>query len=172
MTYKRPQTAGNAVLAELRRWLIDGEIKPGDQLMADAIAERLGVSRIPVREAFRVLEGEGQVSYEPHRGYFVAELTMPDLLELYRMRHILEAEALRSTVPQLDAEDFTRMEEALEELDRAHREADITAHVSANRAFHQAFWDRLELPRLKRHLQMLYNNCYPYGSLYYNDGAK
>ena len=167
-TYERPQTAGAAVLAELRRWLIEGELKPGDPIPADSIAQRLGVSRIPVREALRVLDGEGQVVYLPHRGYSVAELTMADLTELYHIRHLLESEALRQTVPELTSEDLSRMEDAMEELKLAHKEADIIRHVSANRAFHHAFLAPLDMPRLKRHIDLLYDSCDPYGSLYYN----
>jgi DNA-binding GntR family transcriptional regulator len=97
-----PPTRHVAVLSELRKRIVEATLRPGDQIFADAIAEELHVSRIPVREALRVLEGEGQVFYEPHRGYFVAELRLRDLRELYLMRELLEAEALRLSVPQLD----------------------------------------------------------------------
>jgi DNA-binding GntR family transcriptional regulator len=164
-----PQTRHVAVLAELRKRIVEAELRPGDQIFADTIAEELEVSRIPVREALRVLEGEGQVSYEPHRGYFVAELRLTDLNELYLMRELLEAEALRRSVPQLDKEDFARMSAAIEDLDAAHRAGDIVGHVAANRRFHLAFLEHLEMPRLRRQIQVLYDLCDPYGSLYYNE---
>ena len=54
--------------------IVTGELRPGEQVLQDALAERFGVSRVPLREALKILEGEGQVIYRPHRGYFVAEL--------------------------------------------------------------------------------------------------
>lgn len=164
-----PPTRHVAVLAELRKRIVHGELRPGDQIFADQIAEELQVSRIPVREALRVLEGEGQVSYKPHHGYFVAALRLSDLRELYLMRDLLESEALRRAVPRLAPEHFARMETALEELEASHAATDIVAHVAANRRFHLAFLEPLEMPRMRRQIQVLYDQCDPYGSLYYND---
>ncbi|WP_309072602.1 GntR family transcriptional regulator, partial [Arthrobacter sp.] len=83
---KRPPTAQAFALAELRRMIIAGEVQPGEPLRQDALAERLGVSRVPLREAFKILEGEGQIVYQPHRGFKVARLSLADLLETYRIR--------------------------------------------------------------------------------------
>jgi DNA-binding GntR family transcriptional regulator len=166
-----PTTRHGVVLNELRKRIIDGTLRPGHQIFADNIADEFGVSRIPVREALRILEGEGQVSYEPHRGYFVAELRLADLLELYLMRQLLESEALRHSVPRLDAEDFDRMVAAQKELDVAHASGNIIEHVAANRRFHFAFLEPLEMPRLLRQIKVLYDQCDPYGSLYYNSKA-
>jgi DNA-binding GntR family transcriptional regulator len=162
------QTRNAAVLDELRRRILRGDLKPGDRILADAIGQELGVSRIPVREALRVLEGERQVSYEPHRGYFVTELRFADLLELYLMRHLLEADALRRSVPKLDQEDFDRMELAITQLQRAHKDGDIADHSVANRSFHLAFLEQLEMPRLLSEIKALYDQCDGYGSLFYN----
>lgn len=156
------------MLEELRRRILHGDLKPGDRILADTVAEELGVSRIPVREALRVLEGERQVSYEPHRGYFVTELRFADLIELYLMRHLLEADALRRSVPKLDQEDFDRMELALVELKEAHENGDVARHSVANRRFHFAFLEQLEMPRLLAEIKALYDQCDGYGSLYYN----
>lgn len=164
----RPPTAQAWVLEELRRRIVSRELRPGDQILADAVAEELGISRVPVREALRILEGEGQVEHRPHRGYFVTELRLTDLEELYRIRHLLEADALRQTVPLLADEDFSEMDAALAELERAHESGDISAHVAANRRFHWAFLRPLELPRLRRLIQVHYDSCDAYGALYYN----
>jgi DNA-binding GntR family transcriptional regulator len=82
----RPPTTQEAVLAELRRMIARGEIRPGAQIVQDALADELGVSRVPLREALKMLEGEGLVTYRPHHGYFVTELSLADLLEVYRIR--------------------------------------------------------------------------------------
>lgn len=66
-SFRRPPTAQAAVLAELRVWISEGRLRPGEQVLSDVIAQELGVSRVPVREALRILEGEGQVTYTPTR---------------------------------------------------------------------------------------------------------
>ncbi|GAB3908900.1 hypothetical protein GCM10029964_109490 [Kibdelosporangium lantanae] len=96
---KRPPTAQEFVLDELRRLILTGEMAAGAPIRQDALAERFGVSRVPLREALRTLEGEGQVTYRPHHGYQVANLSMADLLEVYRIRELLETEATRLAVP-------------------------------------------------------------------------
>ena len=89
-------------MAELRLAIASGDLRPGEQVLQDALAERFGVSRVPLREALKILEGEGQVVYRPHRGYFVAELDLDDLREVYRIRDLLESEAVRVAVPQIN----------------------------------------------------------------------
>ena len=103
MTVERRQTAQDTVLAALRADILDGTLAPGDQIVQESLADRYGVSRVPLREALKTLESEGQVAYYPHRGYFVTELSVADLLEVYRLRALLEAEAIRAAVPSLAA---------------------------------------------------------------------
>jgi DNA-binding GntR family transcriptional regulator len=174
MSTFRPTTRHVAVLEELRRRIIQGELKAGDQIYADSLAAELGISRIPVRESLRVLEGEGQVAYEPHQGYSVTQLRMSDLQELYLMRSLLEEEALRRTVALLGPEHFERMRAALAALDVANAARDINGHVTANREFHFAFLEPLEsieMPRMWRQIKVLYDQCDRYGALYYGTKA-
>ncbi|WP_460464434.1 GntR family transcriptional regulator [Arthrobacter pigmenti] len=65
---RRPPTAQAFVLEQLRQSIVAGDLLPGQALRQDALAERFGVSRVPLREALKTLEGEDQVVYEPHRG--------------------------------------------------------------------------------------------------------
>jgi DNA-binding FadR family transcriptional regulator len=67
----------------LRRAIVAGELRPGERVGQDEVAERIGVSIVPVREALRVLEQEGQLTYIPRRGYFVVDLRVADLEEIY-----------------------------------------------------------------------------------------
>jgi len=117
--FRRPPTAQEAVLTELRRAIGSGELRPGEQVLQDALAERFGVSRVPLREALKILEGEGQVVYRPHRGYFVAELDVADLREVYRIRDLLESEAVRVAVPRLTPVDLAAMTSAAAAVDAA-----------------------------------------------------
>jgi DNA-binding GntR family transcriptional regulator len=165
--FRRPPTAQEAVLAELRRTILEGELAPGAQILQDRIAEQLGVSRVPVREALKMLEGEGQVSYAPHRGYFVTELDAAELMEVYQIRDILEAEAVTRALPHLGDDDYERMEEAVDDMEAAERESDIVALTAANRRFHFALMEPCGMPRLLRIIRQLWDSTDPYRSVYF-----
>jgi DNA-binding GntR family transcriptional regulator len=157
------------VLAELRRTILAGELKPGSQILQDRIAENLGVSRVPVREALKMLEGEGQVAYAPHRGYFVAELDAAELIEVYQIREILEAEAVTRALPFLTEEDHERMREAVDQMEAAEGDGDVVALTAANRRFHFAVMEPCGMPRLLRIIRQLWDSTDPYRSIYFGD---
>lgn len=165
--FRRPPTAQEAVLAELRRSIVSGGLKPGEQILQDALAERYGVSRVPLREALKILEGEGQVTYQPHRGYFVTELDVDDLREVYRIRDLLESEAARLAVPQLSEADLDRLAEAADSVDRADQSGDLVAMTAANRDFHFTLLAGAGMPRLVRLSRVLWDATDAYRSLYY-----
>jgi DNA-binding GntR family transcriptional regulator len=169
--FRRPPTAQEAVLAELRRAIVSGELRPGEQVLQDALADRFGVSRVPLREALKILEGEGQVVYQPHRGYFVAELDLADLHEVYRLRDLLESEAVRVAVPRLTEEDVQRLSDAAADVDRADESGDLVAMTSANRRFHFALIEAAGMPRLARLVRILWDATDAYRSLYYAEQA-
>ena len=168
MAFVRPRTAQEAVLSELRRMLVTGELAPGEPLRQEALAEALGVSRVPVREALKVLEGEGAVVHEPHKGYVVAELSVDDLVEVYRLREILEAEAIRVAVPRLTSSDLDDLAAAAAEVDAAGRAGDVTAMTDANRRFHFLLFDAAGMPRLSRTLRQLWDATDVYRSVYFS----
>jgi DNA-binding GntR family transcriptional regulator len=167
--FRRPPTAQEAVLAELRRLITAGQLRPGQQIVQDALAVQFGVSRVPLREALKILEGEGQVTYVAHRGYFVTELSLSDLIEVYRIREILEAEAVSIAVPQMTAEDIHRLEEAELDVRAAADIADVVAMTSANRRMHFAILDACALPRLVWLIRLLWDATEVYRSVYYNE---
>ena len=167
--FRRPLTAQEAVLVELRRFIATGRLRPGQQIVQDALAVQLGVSRVPLREALKILEGEGQVTYVAHRGYFVTELSLADLLEVYRIREILEAEAITIAVPQMTAEDVDRLEEAEREVQAAADISDVVAMATANRRFHFALIEACALPRLVRLIALLWDATEVYRSVYFSE---
>ncbi|WP_338090699.1 GntR family transcriptional regulator [Planosporangium thailandense] len=169
MAFKRPPTAQEAVLEELRRAILAGELKPGTQIVQDAFAERLGLSRVPVREALKILEGEGQVRYSPHHGYFVTELDVNELLEIYRIRELLESEAVRLSVPLLGDEDLARLEQAIEDMAEASGRKDIVALTAANRRFHFSLFEPSGMHRMVRLIRQLWDSSDPYRSLYFGE---
>jgi len=165
----RPPTTQEAVLAELRRMIASGEIRPGAQIVQDALADDLGVSRVPLREALKMLEGEGLVTYRPHHGYFVTQLSLADLLEVYRIRELLEAEAITTGLPQVTDEDVERLAEAEEEVRQASAASDVAAMAQTNRRFHFALIEGCSRPRLIRLVELLWDSTEVYRSVYFID---
>lgn len=166
-TVPRRITAQDTVLSALRADILAGVLAPGDQVVQETLAERYGVSRVPLREALKALEAEGQVVYYPHRGYFVAELSVADLEEVYRLRQLLEAEAITAAVPLLDDADIEALGDLLHEVDETGRLGDVLGMADANRRFHFALFDAAGLPRLSRLLRQLWEATDAYRALYY-----
>lgn len=169
--FHRPPTAQEAVLDEVRRFIATGQLAPGQKIVQDALAVKLGVSRVPLREALKILEGEGQVSYVAHRGYFVTELSLSDLLEVYRIREMLETEAVVIGIPKMTAEDLDRLEEAERDVQDASNIADVIAMTAANRRLHFAILEACALPRLVWLIRLLWDATEVYRSVYYNEAG-
>ena len=164
---RRPPTAQLFVLNELRRAIIAGEFLPGQPLRQNTLAERFGVSRVPVREAFKVLESEGQVVYEPHRGHKVASLSLTDLLEVYRIRQLLEAEAARVAVRNRSGGVLASMRAAASDVESASAAGDLLKMTEANRRFHFELLAAARMPRLERIVRVLWDATEAYRFVYY-----
>ena len=160
-------TAQEGVLREVRALIAAGKLSPGQQVVQDSLAATLGVSRVPLREALKVLEGEGQVIYHPHRGYFVADLSVADLVEVYRIRSILEDEALRVGVPLLTDEDIEYFEDLLADVELAAKSGDVALVTAANRRFHFALFESSNMPRLVRMIRNQWDATDAYRGVYF-----
>lgn len=163
-----PGTAAQHAVEALRRAMIAGELRPGDRVLQEEIAEGLGVSVAPVREALAVLEQEGQVRYLARRGYFVAELDLGDLREIYELRELLESQAARRALPLLDSDALERLEMAARECVDAAAEGDVTAELDANRRFHFALLESPDQVHALRLIRLLWDSTETYRAMYYN----
>jgi len=157
MALSRPQTMQEAVLAELRRCINDGELRPGDVIRVDAVAEALGVSRIPVREALKILEGEGLVTHRPHVGYAVPSLTAEEIEEIYWLRALLEDQALRRALERATDDDRAAARDAYAAAGRALARGDVNAFSEHARRFHTVILAACRMPRLLRLLEGLWD---------------
>jgi len=164
-------TVGQSVAAALRQEIVERRIEPGDRIRQEEVARRLGVSVIPVREALRVLEGEGQVTYEPRQGYSVARLDLHELAETYRLRELLEAEAVRAAMAHLDDATVEKIERHFAEVDDALAREEIADAMLANRSAHFALFEASAMPILVRHIRMLWDTTQAYRGLYYSEQA-
>lgn len=165
------ETIPQRVLDELRHAIVRREFRPGMRVRADAIAERMGVSRIPVREALRVLEAEGLVTSEPHKGVVVAELSAADLHEIYLLRRLVETEATSRAVPVLPARALTELEQLVADMDEALERADTVQLIELNRKFHFTIYAASNLRQLVRVISMLWNQSDAYRSVYLGEEA-
>ena len=163
-----PGTTQEHALVHLRAAIIGGELRPGQRVAQEDVAGRLGVSVAPVREALRVLEQEGQVTYRPRRGYFVTELRIEDLEEIYALRGLLEAQAARQALPALDADRREAIEAAARECTAAAAAANVAAELAANRRFHFAILTAPGHPHVARLIRLLWDSTEAYRALYYN----
>ena len=116
-------TAQDRAASTLRGAILEGELRPGQRVNQEAWAERARVSLIPLREALRALAGEGLVTYRPRRGYAVTELDLGELEEVYRLRTLLETDALLRGVPRATPADVDSARGGSRRLPRRQRHA-------------------------------------------------
>ena len=169
---RRPVTTPHYVLSELRRLILTGALSPGQPIRQDALADLLGVSRVPIREALKILEGEGQVEYRPRRGYVVSELSVEDLSEIYRLRRLLETEAARQAVKLITDEEVVTLEQAEVEVEEAGQAGDVVAIAAANRRFHFIIFEAARMPHLLQLLARLWDSTAAYRSVYYGSDER
>ena len=144
------------VTAILKKALFSGEYKSGDELSLTEIAERLGVSRTPVREAFQTLEAEGLIELRMNRGAIVKPLDEKYITDHYDMRILLEGEAARRAAVRgmPDAEALLKKLEALRgRMDSVSTEE----YEELNFAVHSAIWTAADNERLYKFLSSLWN---------------
>lgn len=165
-------SAQAAVLAELRRRVFSGELRSGQRILAETVATELGVSRVPVREALKVLEGEGLIVSTPHRGYSVKRLDPADLWEIFRMRELLETEAILLAARSLDDARIAQLDEAMAELERADLRDSNLEFAEAARRFQFIMFELEESCWLGRFIRMLWDSFDHYRPLFYVDASR
>lgn len=148
------------VAQELRESILAGRLEPGARVGQDALAQRYGVSRIPVREALRLLETEGLVVQRPHSGARVAELDFEECLEIYKVRERLEPLAFSESCGLLGEEQLETVVATRERL-RALEE-DPAAWLACDREFHLACYAGVSTPRLLGMIQGFWNTTQQY----------
>jgi DNA-binding GntR family transcriptional regulator len=141
------------VARRLRREIFSGTWDGGQPLKQLEIAERFGVSAVPVREAFQRLAAEGLVVPQRNRGVAVAHLTKADFVDISELRILLEPQALRRSAPNLTRAD---LDEAAAILDAAEESRDVIERSERHWAFHRRLYARAERPRLLATIDTLY----------------
>jgi DNA-binding GntR family transcriptional regulator len=125
--------ASERIAASLREAILSGELAPGQRIRQEEVAARLGASRLPVREALRMLEAEGLTEHEANKGSRVPFLDLQEVAVLYKMRERLEPLALAESLMQLSEEQVAHMEEVQE---RIEADTDLARFLALDRDFH------------------------------------
>lgn len=145
-------SATDHVLDELRTAILAGRLPAGGTLRQEELAERLGVSRMPVREAIKRLHAEGLVEILPSRRVRVAALERAEIEDIYDMRAVLEPLAVGLAVPRLTK---AQLRDAAHALEGADDEQDADTFGMRNAAFHLALMNACERPRLRNGIASL-----------------
>ena len=155
------------VTRELRDAILDGRLEPGERIGQAAVAERFGVSRLPVREALRALQNEGLVTIVPNAGARVVRLDATELDEVYWLRERLEPAAIALSVPLLTIDERRVVREHVEEMERVAAAAgDTAAWLAVDVDFHRVLLSRAPLPEVQRLIARLWNVARPYRHAY------
>lgn len=126
----------SAVVDRLRALIVEGELRPGDRLVERQLAERLGVSRVPVREALRHLEREGLAEERPTRGMVVRRLSPADVDTLFEVRGALEDLICRQVVEHATDDELARLDDAVRRARVAVQGQDVAEARRLNAEFH------------------------------------
>src|SRR6476660_5015875 len=129
----------DAAYERIRDWILDGTLAPGEALRDEALAEALGMSRTPIRDALHRLEEEGLVATTATRRTYVSEVTVKQAREIYSILNVLEVLAIRLALPHIDANALDAMRAANAELAKALEDGDAAAATAADEAIHRAF---------------------------------
>ena len=152
----------DVVFNTLRRAILRGELKPGERLMEIQLANKLGVSRTPIREAIRKLELEGLVLMIPRKGAEVAEITEKNLRDVLEVRGALEELAVQLACERMDKEKLKELHAAADHFREILDSDDITAIGEADEAFHDVIFAATDNTRLVQLLNNLREQMYRY----------
>ncbi len=151
------------VASYLRDAILGGQLRPGDRIRQEEVAARFGASRLPVREALRILAAEGLTELEPHKGARVPRLTQHEVEVIYQMRERLEPLALAESLPRLTADDdeqLGKLQQRIEEND------DLEKFLDLDREFHLLTYRGCPVEPLNSAVARLWNSTQHYRRSY------
>lgn len=161
----------DVVFNTLRRAILTGQLKPGERLMEVHLANKLGVSRTPIREAIRKLELEGLVVMIPRRGAEVAKISEKSLQDVLEVRRALDEFIVELATSRITKEQLNRLKEAASEFETATKDQDTATIAKADVAFHDIIMEATGNLRLKQLVNNLAEQMYRYRFVYLKDNS-
>lgn len=158
------QPVPEAVYKWLNAAILAGEFVPGQMLRQESIAKRLGVSRVPLREALQRLESEGQVVLHPHRGFAVASLDIEEIEEIFQLRIMLEERAAYHSTRARTAEHVAKLRQLLKRMDGINSDdrEQVAEWCRLNSEFHDILLSAGKHRHISRVAKSLRNTVEPY----------
>lgn len=168
----RRESSVRRAVEQIRYMLRTQELLPGQSLRQEALAELLGMSRVPVREALKALESEGVLRHVPNAGYTVTRLSSDELRQTYLMRAALEATVLRE-LPRLSGTTIDELTSLNNEIDEAAKSVDILRVIELNHAFHFALFRASGLHLIVDEIERVWKMTEAYRAVYlYDESAR
>ena len=162
LTPEEKATLQYRVTSKLREAILRGEFAKGERLIQEEWAEKLGVSRMPIREALRQLEMEGLVRIEPHRGAIVLPVSVEDVEEIYFLRALLEGIAVEKSLPYLEQEDLEELEHLVAQMESLPaEESAVEQYVQLNARFHRILREGCPWRRIQGMIDTLWKGIPP-----------
>ena len=156
----------DVVFQTLRSAILKGELKPGERLMELQLADKLGVSRTPIREAIRMLEQEGLAITIPRKGAEVAKMTIKDMEDVLQIRGGLEELAARVSCSKITDQELRELRIAMIEFDEQTKEDNVVELAKADVVFHDIIYKAADNPKLLLLLNNLREQMYRYRTEY------
>lgn len=144
----------------LEDMIIKGKLRPGQRIKEQEISSKLGISRPPIREAFKILEAEGLVRRKPRRGVFVSEVTKNDIWEIYTLKIALYTLAVTLAIDRICDNDIEKLEKIVAQMEMIVNDdssPDIIKYEELNNLFHETTTIIAGHGRLKKMVQSLNN---------------
>jgi len=139
MKLRKHRTLREQIVSSLRDSIIKGDLKPGQKLTEPELAERLGISRTPIREAFRQLESEGFLTVMPRRGAVVSSMSKQEIDDFYELKSLLEGYAARVATEKISSQEIEKLKTINENLEKAAEADDTELFFKKNEEFHNVF---------------------------------
>ncbi len=160
---------GEVVFENLRDAILTGKLAPGERLMEIQLAETLGVSRTPVREAMKRLEQEDFIEVVPRKGAYVKMLDSKDILDVLELRYLLEGFAAKCAAENMTDSDIEAMQKLLDEFEEAVANNDTMALIETDYKFHDRIYSANKNTKLKELIRNLQEQFYRFRTIYFTE---
>lgn len=160
---------GDIVFEFLRDAILTGKLKPGERLMEIALAERLGVSRTPVREAMKKLEQENFIEMIPRKGAYVADINAKDMLDVLEIRALLEGFASSLAATRMSDKEVKDLERLADKFERAIVQEDKEALIETDNMFHDLIYRSTRNNKLTEIIKGLQDQFHRFRIIYFSE---
>ncbi|SDF61030.1 GntR family transcriptional regulator [Sporomusa acidovorans] len=151
------QNVAQFIADSLEKMIMEGKLLPGSRLIQTEIAEQFGVSRLPVRDALKILEKREITLTIPRKGVIVRQVTVQEVKDLYELRLLLEGYAISVSLERIKAEDIDKAEKIIARQESIDQEEGFLELLDIDEQFHRILWSKCGNREIDRSLETLWN---------------